>query len=73
MRSHRLPRSRCPVLSQAGHAARPGRENARLVGAVLFGDVADSLWYLELIRAGTVVDHLRPDLIFGRAFVDEAA
>lgn len=48
-------------------------ESARLVGAVLFGDVADSLWYLELIRAGTPVDHLRPDLIFGRAFVDEAA
>jgi len=48
-------------------------ESARLVGAVLFGDVTDSLWYLELIRTAMPVDHLRPDLIFGRAFVDEAA
>ncbi len=50
-----------------------GSESARLVGAVLFGDVAGSLWYLELIRTRMPVDHLRPDLIFGRAFVDEAA
>lgn len=44
----------------------------RLVGAVLFGDTADGLWYLELIRTGTPVGAMRGDLIFGRCFVDAA-
>ena len=39
----------------------------RLVGAVLFGDTADGLWYLDLIRAGASVAHVRDDLVFGRA------
>ena len=26
----------------------------RLIGAVLFGDTADGLWYLDLIRSGRV-------------------
>jgi len=39
----------------------------RLVGAVLFGDTADGLWYLDLIRAGTSVADIRDDLVFGRA------
>ena len=41
--------------------------HGRLVGAVLFGDTADGLWYLDLIRAGSPVAHLRDDLVFGRA------
>lgn len=45
----------------------------RLVGAVLFGDTADGLWYLDLIRAGTAIDGMRTDLIFGRDFVEAAA
>jgi nitrite reductase [NAD(P)H] large subunit len=45
----------------------------RLVGAVLFGDTADGLWYQELIKTGTPVGSMRSDLIFGRDFVEAAA
>ncbi len=45
----------------------------RLVGAVLFGDIADGLWYQELIRSATPVGPMRSDLIFGRDFVEAAA
>lgn len=44
----------------------------RLVGAVLVGDTADGLWYLDLIRTGAPVGSMRGDLIFGRHFVDAA-
>jgi nitrite reductase (NADH) large subunit len=27
--------------------------DGRLIGAVLFGDIADAPWYLELIRSGS--------------------
>ncbi len=30
--------------------------NGRLAGAVLFGDTADGLWYLDLIRSGADID-----------------
>ena len=39
----------------------------RLTGAVLIGDVADALWYLELIRTREPVARIRKDMIFGRA------
>jgi nitrite reductase (NADH) large subunit len=45
----------------------------RLVGAVLFGDTADGLWYLELIRAGASVAPFRDDLVFGRALATRVA
>jgi nitrite reductase [NAD(P)H] large subunit len=45
----------------------------RLVGAVLFGDTADGLWYLELIRAGSPIARFRDDLVFGRALATRAA
>ncbi|MET0472565.1 MAG: FAD-dependent oxidoreductase [Xanthobacteraceae bacterium] len=45
----------------------------RLVGAVLFGDTADGLWYLDLIRTGAPVARLRDDLVFGRAPAPRAA
>ena len=45
----------------------------RLVGAVLFGDTADGLWYLDLIRTGSPVARLRDDLVFGRALATRAA
>ena len=44
-----------------------------LAGAVLYGDTADGLWYLELIRKGTPVESFRGDLIFGRAFAQAKA
>ena len=43
--------------------------NGRLAGAVLFGDTADGLWYLELIRSGVPIEAFRDDLAFGRALV----
>jgi nitrite reductase [NAD(P)H] large subunit len=42
----------------------------RLVGVVLFGDTADGLWYLDLIRSGANIDAIRDDLAFGRALTD---
>ena len=45
----------------------------RLVGAVLFGDCTDSLWYLELIRTGRSIAPFRNDLAFGRALAERKA
>lgn len=39
----------------------------RLQGAVLVGDTADALWYLDLIRLGTDVAAIRDALAFGPA------
>jgi nitrite reductase (NADH) large subunit len=39
----------------------------RLTGAVLVGDTADALWYLELIRSGGPIASIRKDMIFGRS------
>jgi nitrite reductase [NAD(P)H] large subunit len=47
--------------------------NDRLVGAVLFGDTAEGLWYLDLIRSGQSVEKLRDDLMFGRAMAERKA
>jgi nitrite reductase (NADH) large subunit len=41
-----------------------------LVGVVLFGDTADGLWYLDLIRSGEPIEPFRDDLAFGRALVE---
>ena len=41
--------------------------DGRLTGAVLIGDVADALWYLELIRSREPVARIRKDMMFGRA------
>jgi len=47
--------------------------NGRLIGAVLFGDIADGPWYLELIRSGSSIERLRDDLVFGRMLATRAA
>jgi nitrite reductase (NADH) large subunit len=52
---------------------RRSAQGQRLVGAVLFGDIADGLWYQQLIRSATLVGPMRADLIFGRDFVEAAA
>jgi nitrite reductase (NADH) large subunit len=44
-----------------------------LTGAVLFGDTADGLWYLDLIRSGANIDKIRDELAFGRALAERAA
>jgi nitrite reductase (NADH) large subunit len=41
-----------------------------LAGAVLFGDTADGLWYLDLIRSCANIESMRDDLAFGRALVE---
>lgn len=59
----------------------PGRQSYRklvvnegkLTGAVLVGDTADALWYLDLIRSGRPVAGLRDGLVFGRAFAEPQA
>jgi len=45
----------------------------RLAGAVLFGDTADGLWYLDLIRSGAPVGGIRDGLAFGRALTERKA
>lgn len=47
--------------------------DGRLTGVVLFGDTADGLWYLELIRTGAPIGRFRSDLMFGRAAVERMA
>jgi nitrite reductase (NADH) large subunit len=44
--------------------------DGRLTGAVLFGDTADGLWYLDLIRSGASIESIRDDLAFGRALAE---
>jgi nitrite reductase (NADH) large subunit len=39
----------------------------RLTGAILIGDTADALWYLELIRKREPVAGIRREMMFGRA------
>ncbi|HKO71015.1 MAG TPA: FAD-dependent oxidoreductase [Bradyrhizobium sp.] len=40
--------------------------DGRLIGSVLVGDVADALWYLELIRNRASVGRIRNHMMFGR-------
>src|SRR5262245_45424004 len=47
--------------------------NGRLVGAVLYGDTEDGLWYLDLIRSGAPIEHMRHDLAFGRMLAQRRA
>jgi len=48
-------------------------EGNRLVGAVLYGDVADGPWYFDLIGRGVDVSALRDRLLFGPALCDAQA
>jgi nitrite reductase [NAD(P)H] large subunit len=41
-------------------------EDGRLTGAVLVGDTADALWYLEMIRSREKIAGVRKDMMFGR-------
>jgi nitrite reductase (NADH) large subunit len=41
--------------------------DGRLTGAVLIGDTADALWYLDLIRTRKPVAGIRADMMFGRS------
>ncbi|NND92577.1 MAG: NAD(P)/FAD-dependent oxidoreductase [Granulosicoccus sp.] len=43
-------------------------EQDRLIGAVMYGDTADSNWFFGLIKDRTNIEELRETLIFGPAF-----
>jgi len=47
--------------------------DGRLVGAVLYGDTGDALWYLDLIRNGAAIEPFRDQIVFGRALVERQA
>ena len=47
--------------------------NSVLIGAVLFGDIGDGPWYLELIRSGSSIERLRDELAFGQGLAMRAA
>jgi nitrite reductase (NADH) large subunit len=42
----------------------------KLVGAVLYGEVSDGQWYLQIMREGTDINSLRDKLVFGRVFAE---
>jgi nitrite reductase (NADH) large subunit len=44
----------------------------RIVGSVLYGSVADGSWYVELMRARADVALMRDQIVFGRAFAEQA-
>ncbi|MGR3795850.1 nitrite reductase large subunit NirB [Vannielia sp. SX4] len=48
-------------------------EGDKLVGAVMYGDTADSNWFFGLIKDGTDVEEMRETLIFGPSFQGGAA
>ena len=48
-------------------------EDDRLIGAVMYGDTADSNWFFGLIQSGESIDAMRDTLIFGPAYQGGAA
>ncbi|PYC47645.1 nitrite reductase large subunit [Litorivita pollutaquae] len=40
----------------------------KVIGAVLYGDVADGMWYNEMLKSGEDVSEFRDTLIFGQAY-----
>src|SRR5580704_6376359 len=47
--------------------------NDRVVGSVLYGDVADGPWYVQLMREEADVSAFRDQIVFGRAFAAATA
>lgn len=43
-----------------------------IVGAVLYGDVKDGPWYLDLMKNAVDITTLRPKLLFGRSYCEAA-
>ncbi|MBY5987046.1 nitrite reductase large subunit NirB [Roseovarius atlanticus] len=48
-------------------------EDDRLIGAVMYGDTADSNWFFGLIQSGEDISEMRETLIFGPAYQGGAA
>jgi len=47
--------------------------NDRVVGSVLYGNVADGPWYVQLMREKADVSPFRDQVVFGRDFVERSA
>jgi nitrite reductase (NADH) large subunit len=45
----------------------------KIVGSVLYGSVADGPWYVQLMRDKTDVSSFRDQIVFGRAFAEQAS
>jgi nitrite reductase (NADH) large subunit len=45
----------------------------KVVGSVLYGGVADGPWYVQLMRDLTDVSSFRDQIVFGRAFAEQAS
>ncbi|MFG1417657.1 nitrite reductase large subunit NirB [Xanthobacter sp. V0B-10] len=52
----------------AGVYKRLVLQENRIVGAVMYGDVADGPWYFDMLKRGADVSDLRDTLIYGQAF-----
>ena len=50
------PRRSCSPIPASTPTRSSSSRDDRLVGAVLFGDTADGLWYLDLIRSGASIE-----------------
>jgi nitrite reductase (NADH) large subunit len=46
--------------------------DGRIVGCVLYGDVADGSWYLDLMREEADISAFRDRIVFGRDFAQAA-
>lgn len=40
----------------------------KIIGCVLYGDVADGSWYNEMLKSGENIEEMRDTLIFGQAY-----
>lgn len=45
-------------------------DDNRIIGAVLYGDTVDALWYQELLEQQENIAGIRDGLIFGKAYLD---
>lgn len=44
----------------------------KLIGAVMYGDTADSAWFFDLLKSGADISDMRDVLIFGQSFAGGA-
>jgi len=57
----------------AGAYRRLVVKDGRLLGAVLYGDVADGPWFFDLVREEVDTAPMRDLMIFGRGFAESEA
>ncbi len=47
-------------------------KDGKIKGAVLYGDTVDGAWYFQMMRAGTDVEDIRAQLLFGQGNLGDA-